>query len=202
MSWNNSGLGFWAEAGGIRGAAKFSDFYRSRTQYQELDSLLAADTAHHGRVGDFLLENMLELHLEPGRSLLDQVGVTVGRVLTQNHSLQGEHVLFLDMNRTHLNAIELEYMADPFHLPVHAPEGQSGGVYLSGNLCLPHDFLTRRKVFFTHIPKSGDLLAFVNTAGYHMDFTESATALQKTAQKLAYGNSGWQVDDQYEPLMV
>jgi len=198
MSWNNSGLGFWAEAGGIRGAATFSDYYRPHTQYQELEALLTATTPHHGPVGQFLTENMLSLHLEPGRSLLDQVGVTVGRVINHNRSLRGELVIFMDMNRSHLNAIELEYMADPIHLPTGPLVKQAGGVYLSGNLCLPHDFLTRRKVFFKNIPQPGDLLAFVNTAGYHMDFTESHTALQNTATKLAYQNNHWCLDDAYQ----
>ncbi len=199
MSWNNSGLGFWAEANGIRGTASFSDYYRNQSQYQELDTLLGATTNSYGPVGQFLKENGLALHLEPGRSVLDQAGITIGRVLGSNQSSNGERIIFMDMNRSHLNAIELEYMVDPIHLAVSDQASPSGGVYLSGNLCLPHDFLTRRKVFFNQIPQPNDLLIFGNTAGYHMDFTESHTALQAVAPKIVYQDTQWYTDDAYQP---
>lgn len=200
MSWNQSGMGYWAERGKIRGSAKFSDFYRSYDQFQELDKVLNSKIHTFGTVAQFLQENMLTLFIEPGRSLLDQVGVTLARVVSINKSLKGETVVFLDMNRSHINSIELEFMSDPVVISTKEKiKPATDGVFLSGNLCLPHDFICRRKVFFKQELEPGDILAFINTAGYFMDFTESETIQHPMAHKIAIDSSTWFVDEKYEP---
>jgi diaminopimelate decarboxylase len=200
MSWNQSGMGYWAERGKIRGSAKFSDLYRSYDQFQELDKVLSSKTPFFGTIGQFLQENMLTLFIEPGRSLLDQVGVTLSKVVSINKSLKDETVVFLDMNRSHINSIELEFMSDPVVISAREKaDPATDGVFLSGNLCLPHDFICRRKVFFKQKLEPGDILVFVNTAGYFMDFTESETIQHPLAQKIAIDSSRWFVDEKYEP---
>jgi diaminopimelate decarboxylase len=202
MSWNQSGMGYWSENGTIRGSAKFSDFYRPYDQFQELDAVLSGTTPTFGTISRFLEENMLTLFMEPGRSLLDQAGVTLAQVVSVHTSLKGETVVFLDMNRSHLNSIELEFMSDPVLIASDKDkkkEDASHGVFLSGNLCLPHDFICRRKVFFKHKVEPGDILAFINTAGYFMDFTESETIQHPLAYKLAIDSHGWSLDETYEP---
>lgn len=200
MSWNHSGMGYWAEKGKIRGSAKFSDFYRSYDQFQELDKVLGSKTPTFGTISQFLQENMLTLFIEPGRSLLDQVGVTLAQVVSINKSLKGETIVFLDMNRSHINSIELEFMSDPIVISIREKtEPATDGVFLSGNLCLPHDFICRRKVFFKQHLEPGDILAFVNTAGYFMDFTESETIQHPMANKIAIDSQGWSLDENYEP---
>ncbi|MBT9164903.1 MAG: Diaminopimelate decarboxylase [candidate division WS2 bacterium] len=200
MSWNQSGMGYWAERGKIRGSAKFSDFYRSYDQFQELDKVLSSKTPSFGIIGQFLQENMLTLFIEPGRSLLDQVGITLAKVVSINKSLKGETVVFLDMNRSHINSIELEFMSDPVVISTKEKiKPATDGVFLSGNLCLPHDFICGRKVFFKQELEPGDILAFINTAGYFMDFTESETIQHPMAHKIAIDSSTWFVDEKYEP---
>ncbi len=201
MSWNQSGLGYWAERGKIRGSAKFSDFYRSSDQFEELDKILNAKTPTFRKIDQFLQENMLTLFIEPGRSSLDQAGVTLAKVVSINKSLKGETVVFLDMNRSHINSIELEFMADPIVISSKEKTSKpaTNGVFLSGNLCLPHDFICRRKVFLKENLEPGDILAFINTAGYFMDFTESETIQHPTAYKIAVDSSTWSLDEKYEP---
>jgi len=133
---------------------------------------------------------------------LDQAGVTLAQVVSVHTSLKGETVVFLDMNRSHLNSIELEFMSDPVLIASDKDkkkEDASHGVFLSGNLCLPHDFICRRKVFFKHKVEPGDILAFINTAGYFMDFTESETIQHPLAYKLAIDSHGWSLDETYKP---
>jgi diaminopimelate decarboxylase len=200
MSWNQSGMGFWVDRGKIRGSAKFSDFYRSYNQFKELDKVLSSKVSTFGVIGQFLQENILTLFIEPGRSLLDQAGITLAKVVSVNKSLKGETVVFLDMNRSHINSIELEFMSDPVVISTRKKiEPATGGVFLSGNLCLPHDFICRRKVFFRQTLEPGDILAFINTAGYFMDFTESETLQQPMAHKIAIDSSTWSLDERYEP---
>ena len=202
MSWNQSGLGLWAENGKIRGEAKFSDFYRKYNQFEELDRVLGAELPTFGNISQFLQENMLQVFVEPGRSMLDQSGITLVKVESINISLKGETVVFLDMNRSHINSIELEFMSDPVIIPVDDRKRVKAkdGVFLSGNLCLPHDFICRRKVFFPYVLEQGDILAFINTAGYFMDFTEGEYTQHPKATKLAINSSGWSLDERYLPI--
>ncbi len=202
MSWNDSGLGFWAEQGKIRGDGAFQDFYRPINQFQELASILTETIGEFGIFRDFLSETMLTLFLEPGRSLLDQTGATVAKIISIHQSAKNEWVVFLDMNKSNMNAGELEFMADPIVIPKQSPtpnDQTTNGVYLSGNLCLPHDFICRRKVFLKTPIGIGDILAFINTAGYFMDFAESETISHPVAKKLAIGKHGWYLDERYQP---
>lgn len=202
MSWNDSGLGFWAEQGKIRGDGAFQDFYRPIDQFQELESLLTATIGDFGVLRDLLSETMLTLFLEPGRSLLDQAGATLAKIISLHQSAQNEWIVFLDMNKSNMNAGELEFMADPVVIPKQdsRPNDQTtNGVYLSGNLCLPHDFVCRRKVFLKTPVGVGDILAFINTAGYFMDFAESETISHPVAKKLAINTHGWYLDERYQP---
>jgi diaminopimelate decarboxylase len=199
MSWNQSGLGYWSEEGKIRGSAKFSDFYRNNDQFQELDKLLNTKTQDFGKIGQFLQENGLTLFIEPGRSLLDQAGVTLAKVISVSKSLKGENIIFLDMNRSNMNSTDLEFMSDPVVLSLKekSEHKENSGCFLSGNLCLPHDFICRRKVFLKECLEPGDILVFINTAAYFMDFTESETIQHPLAFKIAINESKWALDEKY-----
>ncbi len=52
-------------------------------------------------------------------------------------------------------------------------------------------------------PARGDLLVFVNTAGYFMDFAAGHALMQPTAAKVAAFRAGpgwkWCLDDEYWP---
>ena len=77
-------------------------------------------------------------------------------------------------------------------------------VHLMGNLCLEADLITRRTVFLPRLPRPGDLLAFVNTAGYCMDFGATHAQQQPVARKVAVHRQGgrwrWCLDEEYWPL--
>ena len=184
MSWQNSGLGFWAEDGKIRGGANFSDFYISHTPAEQLSGFLGLQLNNLGvSFGQFLSENGITIFIEPGRALVEQAGVTVAKVLYQKQTESGETLIVCDMNRSNLNSQDMEYMCDPIVL--NKEKRNRGGGFLVGNLCLPHDFLTRRKIYFPSLPDEGDLIVFPNTAGYLMDFSESHTLRQPIAKKIA-----------------
>lgn len=184
MTWQNSGLGFWAENGKIRGAANFSDFYVTHTPAEQLTAFLNLSLKNLGMTfGQFVNESGITLCIEPGRALVEQAGITIGKVLYTKQTETGEMLVVCDMNRSNLNAQDMEYMVDP--IIISKERRKEGDGFLSGNLCLPHDFLTRRKVYFRQMPDEGDLIVFPNTAGYLMDFSESHTLRQPIAKKLA-----------------
>lgn len=76
-------------------------------------------------------------------------------------------------------------------------------MYLTGNLCLEADLITRRLVQLPALPAPGDLLAFANTAGYAMDFRAHHALYQPTARKVAVyqqdGSWRWRLDREYWP---
>ncbi len=203
MAWQNSGLGFWAENSKIRGAANFSDFYVAKSPAEQLTELLDLPLKNLGLTfGQFVVESGITLYIEPGRAIVEQAGITICKVLYTKRTETGETLVVCDMNRSNLNAQDLEYMVDP--IIISQKQGKEGSGFLSGNLCLPHDFLTRRKVYFRQTPDEGDLVVFPNTAGYLMDFSESRTLRQAIAKKLAVKQDSttfsYYEDDKYPAL--
>ncbi len=184
MGWQNLGLGYWAENGKIRGTGNFSDFYAAKSPAAQLSDFLNIPLRNIGMTfAQFVRESGITVYIEPGRALVDQAGITIGRVLYTKQTEMGETVIVCDMNRSNLNAQDTEYMVDP--IVVSQKHRSEGSGFLAGNLCLPHDFLTRRRVYFRYMPDEGDLVIFPNTAGYLMDFAESDTLQQPIAKKLA-----------------
>jgi diaminopimelate decarboxylase len=76
-----------------------------------------------------------------------------------------------------------------------------------GNLCLSHDMIQYHKTFPEFIPESGDVVAFINTAAYQMDFSETPVLRQRIAEKVAVVETGdgvfrWFKDELYNPIAL
>lgn len=187
LGWNKTGLGYWNENGKIRGSQNFMNFYQNEDQYEQLSSLLSQkSTKLGGTFASTLSEMMLSLCIEPGRSMLDQAGMTIAEIIDIKKSANGENILVMNINRSQLDSFEQEYMLDPILVkPLESKETETSDAFLAGNLCLGSDFISKRRVFFKSRPEVGDLLIFTNTASYLMDFAESNTLQQPIAPKIA-----------------
>lgn len=212
LTWNDSGLGFYREDGLLRGAPNFMEHYHKNDGHEDFASVIDAplpmfDGYSAARI---LSENMLELYIEPGRALLDQCGITLAHVNLTKSSIRGEQLVVLDMNRTNLNSTQLKLMTDPVVLYRNRDQQRSAadeGVMYVGNLCLTHDMIQYHKTFPSHLPQTGDLVAFINTAAYQMDFAETNVLQQRIAQKVAIveteeGNFRWYADELYNPIAI
>ncbi|WP_255408554.1 hypothetical protein [Plantactinospora sp. KBS50] len=205
LTWNGHGYGLRAERGTIRGSLSVYPAYRPLAGAAYLDRLLRTDEPSHRRpLGALLLDSMYDLHVEPGRALLDQCGIVLATVLAVRDS-GGEPAVLLDLNARDVSIEEHGVLMDP--VVVHRGEpGETGpfGGYLFGNLCLEADLITRRKVFLPSRPRAGDLLAFVNTAGYLMDFSATRALRQPVGRKVAMYRDGgrwaWCLDERYWPV--
>ncbi len=188
LGWNKSGLGYWSEQGVLRGSSQFAEQYKGEDQYQELASFLDSRIeSYRSSIGEVLADHMLCLTIEPGRALLDSAGITVTRVLDKKKTSLGNNVLVVDMNRSQLGGSDQMYMLDPVIISNNesAKERKPFATYIAGNLCMKSDMVMRRKIYVPHEPHCGDLLIFINTAGYFMDFTESKMLMQPIAPKYA-----------------
>ena len=210
MTWNGHGYGLRNEGGKVRGMLSVYPAHRAVAGPAYLERLLDTESAAHRRsLGTLLLESMYDLHIEPGRALLDQCGAVLVRVAEVRDDGHGETLVRLAGNGGDIALEQHGVLMDPLliprpGIPVGGVPGEPAGVYLTGNLCLEADLITRRKVFLPRRPESGDLLAFVNTAGYLMDFSAGHALMQPSARTVAAfrDRDGWQwcLDEQYWPV--
>lgn len=209
LTWRGHGYGLRHENGTVRGAAALYPAHRAVSGPAYLDELLRHTAPSFGRpAATLLLEHLHELHTEPGRALVDQCGLSLARVVEVRPApgCDGEHIVRLAANAGDISLEEHGVLVDPVLVPRGpggAPPGEPAGVYLAGNLCLEADLLTRRKVFLPRLPRPGDLLAFVNTAGYAMDFRAHRAQMQPAARTVAVRRHGdgwrWCPDEDYWP---
>jgi diaminopimelate decarboxylase len=114
----------------------------------------------------------LKLFFEPGRALLDNVGVTLTEVTFTKRDTLGHLLIGVAMNRMNLRPFRAEFCSDPIFLNTDDREPASSGAFLVGNLCSESDVIFRRKLQVPVLPKVGDAIGFANTAGYlahHME---------------------------------
>jgi diaminopimelate decarboxylase len=172
-----------------------------------LDELLSQTAPTLGRpLAALVQDHLYDLHIEPGRALTDQCGLTLMRVEEVRRTVEGRTLVRLAGNARDMSAEDHAVLMDPVLIPARPMEtGEPVGVYLTGNLCLEDDLITRRQVFLPGLPAPGDLLAFVNTAGYFMDFRADQALMQPIARKVAVwpaaGGWHWCLDEDYWPFL-
>ncbi len=208
MTWQGNTFGLMPDKGGLRGSFNTYSFYDSSTGADFLNEILChqIESMDNLSLAKFLYDNGIELWIEPGRALLDQVGVTVARVNSIRESSQGEPLVCLNMKRQDLCFIDQEVFVDPIILYqndfLHTDCAEQP-VYFAGNLCLESDLITRHQTYIPRLPEPGDLVAFINTAAYFMDFSASEAIMQPLAKKVAVFKRGscfhWTLDQNYYP---
>lgn len=207
LNWNNSGLGYRSENGNITGAPNFMAHYVERAGAADLDFYLSSPLSGFNDMSfsQVLSDCLLELYIEPGRSLLDQLGITIGRVNFTKKSMHGEQLVGLDMNRHNIHSTHQKLLTDPVILYRNKEHRQDvpNGLYYMGNLCVSYDMVTYSKSFPDFLPEQGDLVTFINTAPYIMDFVESQTLHQNIAEKISIVKKNntfqWFKDTDYNP---
>ena len=205
LTWNGHGYGLRNEGGTVRGALSLYPGHRPVAGAGYLDRLLRTPAPGQRRpLGELLLDNMYDLHVEPGRALVDQCGLLLATVLEVRDDDGGDTLIRLDCNARDVSMEEHGVLMDPIVVPRSGATGPGPvGAYLFGNLCLESDLITRRKVFLPARPRAGDVLAFVNTAGYFMDLSATQALRQPIGRKVALYRTGgswrWCLDEQYWP---
>jgi diaminopimelate decarboxylase len=206
--WNNGGLGYKEHNGVVVGGPLFMNHVPAHTKGNELDYILSQKSAAFGNVtyADVIRDSLLELYIEPGRAMLDQCGITLSRVAFVKESTWGETLVGLEMNRSNIHSLNIKNLCEPFIIPRNPQKnrGNDKGMYFVGNLCLAYDMIQYNKVYPDILPEVGDIVAFINTAPYMMDFTESETLMHPVAKKVAVwyenGNFKWAADEKFIPI--
>lgn len=213
MTWHGNAFGMSADKGKLKGNFNSYSYFDTQTGGEYLDELLSQKFANLGdaTAAGLLRDNMIELWIEPGRSLVEQAGITIGRVNSVRQSSRGEPIVCLNMKRQDISFLDQEVFVDPIIVPRN-PQSLTGsdtdhnriGVYFAGNLCLESDLIYRHLTYLDRLPEEGDLVVFVNSAGYFMDFSATTAIMHPVAQKVAVtekdGRFCWTTDSQYLPF--
>ncbi|WLD24263.1 alanine racemase [Flavobacterium dauae] len=152
--------------------------------------LTAAASIYQQPIFQLLQQRNIELRMEPGRSLLDQCGITVAKVAFRKKDTAGNWLFGLEMNRTQLRSSSADFLLDPVHIPkVKNNENNPVEGFLVGAYCLEQELILKRKIAFVQFPQVGDLIIFPNTAGYMMHFFESEAHLFELATNVILKNN-------------
>jgi diaminopimelate decarboxylase len=114
--------------------------------------------------------------LQPGRSLVDQCGISLFSVIGAKPTGREVSVMVLDGMSFSISErwFGSDFIPAPFLLGRDGLLPCSSAEFaLVGRSCLENDIIRQSAVGFSRAPVDGDAIVFVNTAGYQMDSNES-----------------------------
>lgn len=153
----------------------FYPYGSSLTACQWLALFLEADHSPGQSIANYLKAQNITLALEPGRSLVDQAAISLFRITRTKQLADNKTVIFVEGSS--FSACETwfssEYLVDPILISTKESTNTPIQAYIAGHSCLDNDVITHRLINFSTSPQAGDLLIYVNTAGYQMDLLEN-----------------------------
>lgn len=114
---------------------------------------------------------------QPGRSMVEQCGLTMMRITAVKHRDAASS--FVVLNGMSFSVSERwfgsDFAPEPllFNCAKRTENADSHSYFLVGQSCLENDTIRNRAVRWSNIPQAGDVVVFVNTAGYQMDSNET-----------------------------
>lgn len=184
ITFNNDGLGFHMVDSELQGSLSTYPYYNEKQGTVFLEQLLNYRYKNQARVSELLENKNIEIRMEPGRSLLDQVGMTLARVVFRKKDMHDRWLIGLEMNMSQLQSSSADFLLDPL-ISLKASEERPVEAYFTGAYCLERDIILKRKIALPNLPQIGDVIAFVNTAGYMMHFFETQAHLFELSVNLS-----------------
>lgn len=187
LTYQNDALGMVKINDQLYGEPTVYPYFNKLHKEKLLEEILTTRSAiFDAPIHQLFTERALEFRMEPGRSLLDQVGCTVAKVAFRKKDSEGRLLVGLEMNRTQLRSSSADFLVDPIHLPKRQRQKTDDPcyAYLVGSYCLEQELILKRKVYLKSYPEIGDLILFPNTAGYLMHFYESEAHLFELAKNI------------------
>ena len=179
VTFENNGLGYELINGKLHGEPDVYPYYNEISKDTFLDEVLSYQNPKKESPASLLRDRGIEIRIEPGRSLLDQTGITMAKVIHRKKDSQGDLLIGLEMNRSQLNSSSADFLLDPVFIQAKKSyrEMRPTPVFLTGGYCLEQDILLKRKIVLPCLPEVGDIVCFLNTAGYLMHFYETRSHL-------------------------
>lgn len=196
LTWEGRGLGLHVADGQVHGTPAVYPMWQDPVRGEWLGAVLDAPVGG-STLADEVRHRRLRLHVEPGRSLLDGCGLTLARVEARKQGPDGTTLVALAMNRTQCRSAADDFLLDPVLVPRSTDRRATAATegFLVGAYCIEAELLTWRRLGFPSGVAVGDVVAFVNTAGYQMHILESASHQIPLARNLVPDGGGWTLDD-------
>lgn len=137
------------------------------------------------KIKDYLKENFITLWCEPGRALHNFSWVSLAEVISVKN-IWKETLVTLNTNSFQLWAREQELFSNPILIQKEESKETKKWFFITWNLCLESDFISKHKIFLWKIPKVWDYLIFINTWWYLMDFYETNSISHDLPKKIIY----------------
>ncbi|SHI49424.1 diaminopimelate decarboxylase [Mesonia phycicola] len=189
LTFNGTGLGYEMIEGKLQGSLKTYPYFNKVNSESFLEEVLVNDFKDSSLSNsERAIENNIQLRIEPGRSLLNQVGVTVAKVAHRKQDAKGQWLVGLEMNMSQMLSSSADFLLDPFVVYQEdvTSNDEAVSLYFTGAYCLERDILLKRSIKLPKLPEIGDLVMFVNTAGYMMHFFETEAHLFELSTNLIY----------------
>lgn len=176
---------------------KINNYYpynQSCVKYDYIEKILNS-SIQNKIIANILKEKNLKIIIEPGRSLLDQVGVTLFKVNGLKKLERNKYIIGVDGNINNLSEswFDSEFPISPY-LIQKKPNKTKIKAVICGNTCLEMDFLTKHFIDIQSLPNTDDIIIYVNTAGYQMDSNESRFHMLPLPEKSIYYSKTFKED--------
>ena len=179
LTFDSTGLGYELINGELHGEPDVYPYYSELSKDAFLDAVLSYPNPQKETPASLLRDRGIEVRMEPGRSLLDQAGFTMAKVVHRKRDSQGNWLIGLGMNQSQLGSSSADFLVDPVFIQkeMNRREMASTPVFFTGGYCLEQDIILKRTIVLPCLPEIGDIVCFVNTAGYMMHFCETRSHL-------------------------
>lgn len=95
--------------------------------------------------------------------------MTLAKVIFRKKYMYGRWLIGLEMNMSQLKSSSADFLLDPL-FSSESLEEKPVEVYFTGAYCLERDIVLKRKIALPDLLQIGDVIGFLNTAGYMMHF--------------------------------
>lgn len=190
LTFNGHGLGYEMINNELTGQLKTYPYYNHTHSTAFLKEVLDYHESASGETNAQRLKAMqLEIRIEPGRSLLNQTGMSIAKVAHRKQDARGQWLVGLEMNMSQMMSSSADFLLDPYVMFADRAESNNPvDVFFTGAYCLERDVLLKRKISLPQLPAIGDFVVFVNTAGYLMHFFETEAHLFELSHNLSFSN--------------
>ena len=172
----------------IQGRKKAESYGIKANVIDEFNTILSTSFIDSLTLNDVMYETGIRVIFEPGFLISTTSGMSVFEIIGVKKSSCGANLVVVNGHMFNISSNTIEHLTDPLLLQydINSKKYISEKVkntlsldknyfegYIVGSLCREDDFLMKRKIKFSNIPKKGDKLVFFNTGSYSMSYESS-----------------------------
>lgn len=197
-TWRSFAYGMYLnDKGRISGRERIQARFSSARIEDVLQRTFQHQTNHGVPLHQLLNDAFLTVMTEPGYILTQGAGVSFVEVVGIADNPDGTQRIIVDANMYNLSVQMRELLVDPVLICKGDMSEKEAGYtgFIVGNLCREEDVLMRRNVSFDQVPKVGDYICFMNTAGYTSSFESASPHMHSVGQQYVaqYEENNWNI---------